>query len=223
MSVTTCGAGEEEGGTGGGGGPSRDNPFGLRSGTDIPVLDLATSVCGGTGGVGFSTGGVIATELDAGLRSGGEGTSTAMVSGFRSGVGMAPVLVAVSAAGDGEGAGGVACSAVCVVGVSGAGACSATGEACVAARSGLRSGRVGFTSALATTFDARAGLAAVERGDFATATAEATHANEANSKMCARMRFISSIGYRLRSCEKQVRTSPEPGSRDDDGTVVCRI
>jgi hypothetical protein len=58
---------------------------------------------------------------------------------------------------------------------------------------------------------------------LATATAEATHVNEANSKMCARMRFISSIGYRLRSCEKQVRTSPEPGSRDDDGTVVCRI
>jgi hypothetical protein len=41
--------------------------------------------------------------------------------------------------------------------------------------------------------------------------------------MCARMRFISSIGYRLTILRNAVRTSPEPGSRDDDGIVLCRI
>lgn len=211
MSVTTCGGGEaeDEGGTGIDGGASRAGPFGLRSGSGTTEVAAAKSVCGVTVCTGVSAGGVVATE-DEGLRSGMGRASAGVAVGFRSGVATVPVSIVASDAGEGEGSGvgGVSCAAACVGSVScvAAGAGSATGAAGVVALNGLRSGREGGTCALA----ARAGFADGERGDFATATAEATHAKQANSKMCARMRFISSIGFRLRSCSQDVPRAGEP-------------
>ena len=109
---------------------------------------------------------------------------------------------------------------------------SGAGVSGAAALSGLRSGSPGATAAFSTCVlvlagaldlaAARTGCSAGERWVFASASAGGRRATEtSNGKMCARMRFISSIGYRLRSCEKQVRTSPEPGSRDEDGSIIC--
>jgi hypothetical protein len=52
--------------------------------------------------------------------------------------------------------------------------------------------------------------------DFAATAVGATHVNRTrNAKACARMRVISSVGTGYDPVENKVRTSPEPGSRDD--------
>src|SRR5687768_12574861 len=75
-------------------------------------------------------------------------------------------------------------------------------------------GAFALTGALALTAlagVARTGLAATERCCFASARPGARHATEmSNGKTCARMRFISSIGFRLRSW---LRGSGRPPSR----------
>ena len=229
MSVTTCDGADGDGATGGEGGASSAVTTGLRSGRGTTEDAVATSDCGVTV---CGMGAVIGAGVD-GFRSGSGSVSLAVVAGFRSGSGAAPVTarepVADAGADWGEASGaswGGACSpAVCAGEVSCAGAASATGAppGATAARSGLRSGRDGWISGFAA-FAVCAGFAVTCVRDLAIASAGARHARKtSNSKMRARMRFISSIGYRLRSCVLAVRTSPEPGSRDDDGSLVCLI
>ena len=200
MSVTTCGGGEAEGaGATDGGVASRVGVCGLCSGRGTTEVAFAMSDCGVTVATGAAAGGVIATE-DEGLRSGRGSASAGVAAGFRSGLGTVPVSIVASDAieGEGSGAAGMSCAASCGP--------AAAGAAGVVSLNGLRSGREGGTCTLA----ARAGFAAAERGVFATTTAGARHANEANSKTCARMRFISSIGFRLRSCSQDVPRAGEP-------------
>ena len=177
--------------------PAEFGVCGLCSGRGTTEVDFAMSDCGATAAWGTAAGGVIATE-DEGLRSGRGSPSTGGAAGLRSGLGTVPVSIVASDAieGEGSGAAGTSCAA----------SCPAAGAVGVVSLNGLRSGREGGTCTLA----ARAGLAAAERGVFATATAGARHANEANSKTCARMRFISSIGFRLRSCSQDVPRAGEP-------------
>ncbi len=107
----------------------------------------------------------------------------------------------------------------------------------VAALSGLRSGSPGATLAFwtgvltfvltdlalvgALTVAARTDFATGERWVFASASTGGRRATEtSNDKMRALMRFISSVGFPVTTWYA-VRTSPEPGSRDEDGTIIC--
>jgi hypothetical protein len=178
------------------------------------MISVFTSVFGTTV---FPAGdGVIGTEVVAGLRSGRGISVTLCGAGFRSGSETVPVTVVTSTGvvGTGpdelSGAAGVSCAAAGEGEASGAGVASATGAA---ARSGLRSGSDGAASALTTA--GRVGFApvAARRKGFASALAAAIHATDtSNGKMCARMRFISSIGYRLRSCVWQSGRPPSRGA-----------
>src|SRR4029453_4147048 len=73
----------------------------------------------------------------------------------------------------------------------------------------------------ALTVAARTDFAAGERWVFASASTGGRRATEtSNDKMRVLMRFISSIGFPVTTWYA-VRTSPEPGSRDEDGTIIC--
>jgi hypothetical protein len=110
----------------------------------------------------------------------------------------------------------------------GAGAASASGAEVVCAvadassgEAGAASGAPGFASgaAVVCAITGRAGLRSGSGigSDFAAATPGATHVNATRTgKVCARKRFISSIGtgYDLRLSGQDV---PRPGSRDDKG------
>jgi hypothetical protein len=212
ISVAVCDSGEGAVGPAKEATPTVEGGIGLWSGsgtldTVVSVVPLATAL---------AVVSVVATEGVAGLRSG---------VGVASPLGVVPV-VAASAAGAEEASDGLDEAA------SGA---PAAGAASDAALSGLRSGNPGaIASCFAGAARLRAAaclaellgaacacLAAAECCVLASAVAGARHMTmSSNGKMCAKMRFISSIGYRLRSCYA-VRTSPEPGSRDEDGSLLC--
>ena len=120
--------------------------------------------------------------------------------------GNVPVIVASDAI-EGEGLWRGECLPAAQCGLCGGRADSQPAQPESISLNGLRSGKGGGTCAFAA------------RGDFATATAEATHAKQANRRYAECVSSRRSVsGY-----DPAVRTSPEPGSRDDDGTVVCRI
>ena len=198
MSVTTCDGGAGGNTNGSPGGASSAGVFGLRSG--MSMFETAANEPGGGGALG--SGGVIGTEVMVGFRSGGGTLSASCAVGFWSGRGTVPVTVVVSDAVSGAGQRRAQAQVVA--------APRATGAAGFWTRVGLRSGRGGGTSTL-TVLVARADLAAT---DFALATAGARHAIQtSNGKICARMRFISSVGFRLRSCSQDVPRAGEPRRR----------
>ena len=146
----------------------------------------------------------VVSEVVAGWRSASGGASTFIVVPV---VAASAVGAGVVSAGEDEAASGAA------------------GAASDAALRGLRSGNPG---AIASCFAGRlcaaaclagatcACLAAAECCVLASAVAGARHVTRSsNGKMCAKMRFISSIGYRLRSCyaSQDVPRAGEPRRR----------
>ena len=169
------------------------------------------SDCGVTAATGTAAGGVIATE-DEGLRSGRGSASPGVAAGFRSGLGTAPVSTVASEAieGEGSGAAGTSCAASCASGGRGRASLALT-DCGPAARAEL------------APSPPLPRVPALPQPNAASSPRRPPERDTRMKQIVRRARECVSSRRSVSGYDPAVRTSPEPGSRDDDGTVVCRI